>query len=1068
MLTSRGQYRQWRGAGVAGVVLAALASIVPAVASSPTEPSDSERSNHIVVFHADPLTVDPPTTDHRRTLDAIEARVLKVAGVSDDRLGYRYRTTLAGFSARLTAGEVTRLRQQPEVASVTADGVRVVLPADRTPVDSAKRVHTAALARAGATPGLAPALTVEPVGDTDLSGQTADFLDLPEGLWARLGGPDHAGEDVVIGVIDGGIYPEHPSFADEPIAADGSRNYIGPAYGPPPATWRGTCQEGENFPATTCNNKLIGARWFVDGWGAESVAEEDFLSPRDVDGHGTGMASIAAGNYGVDPSYQGNDLGIGVISGIAPRARLAHYKATWAIPVLDGTGFATDSDLTAAIDAAVADGVDIISMSIGSSVGASLPLSDQSTMLDPVSLALLRAFDAGILTVSPAGNDGPDEATIEGPGHTPWVISAGASALSTTFTATAAVSAGPAGPTIAATGISPTPALPAAPLIDGEAAVAPGQDPARAARCALGSLDPALIKGKVVLCRPGSVLITSARLQEMGAAGGLFWVVSRFRYVADDVWLPSVVVSTADAEAIKQLLASAPEATVTFTAGTVSPTTTGDVVAGVSGRGPAIGSSSILKPDLLAPGGDMIIAHTPDAPPGARNLFDYAKADRFRPLSGTSLSVPVVAGAAALLHSLHPELGPSGLKSALMTTARPNILEDSVGVPAVPVDALAKGAGRLDPNRAADAGLIVTETTQRLEDYLAGQVPTRDPAQPTLEASDLNLPSIGFDPLLGPRSTSRTFTSIDDQPGTWTASFEGLAGIAATVEPARFSLDPAQSRTLQFSFDPGPPSDEYVDGAVVLTNEQDGRTVRLPVVLRPVGFEAAEQLNFGTAAPDGSAPLALPTGYQGQLSALGYGFARPEVRRDQTVGQDLPQEDLDRIAQPGPGITVFDLEVPAGAQALAAEIGGAAVDEPLDDLDLYVYHDDENNGFAADDIVDFSATAEREGLFLFDPEPGAYRISVRGFNATPAATFDLTTWVLADPTPDVLSDPIGPGFRIGGDPAPATPGGTAILDLEWAGLDGPGVYVGLITLHDTADPATSGPVWETVVAVTRF
>ena len=120
----------------------------------------------------------------------------------------------------------------------------------------------------------------------------------------------------------------------------------------------------------------------------------------------------------------------------------------------------------------------------------------------------------------------------------------------------------------------------------------------------------------------------------------------------------------------------------------------------------------------------------------------------------------MTAGAAALVRSLHPDLGPSELKSALMTTAEPDILIDAL-VPMTPATALDKGAGRIDPNRAADPGLVLTETTERFQDYISGQVPTRDPSQPIIEATDLNLPSIAFDPLIGPRSTRRTFTSID-------------------------------------------------------------------------------------------------------------------------------------------------------------------------------------------------------------------------------------------------------------------------------------------------------------------
>ena len=1068
-----------RRVSVAVAVLACLWAAFPAVASGPAGAPDQARSVYIVEFRAEPLATSPRVTGdrfhprnpqaaaHRKFLDAPQRRVLFGAGVSEAHVGYSYRATVAGFSARLTAAEAARIRLQEDVASVAPDRIRTVPHRRPAAPSEGKPMHLAAMARAAAATAPAAPAPVAPLADADLTGQPAEFLGLPEGLWARLGGPEQAGENVIIGFIDGGIYPEHPSFADQPVAADGTQNYIGPAYGPPPATWRGICQEGEAWPATTCNNKLIGARYFVDGLGVENVAEQEFLSPRDVEGHGTSTASIAAGNYGVDPSYLGNDLGVGLISGIAPRARIAHYKAFWAAPAADA-GIAAGSDLVAAIDAAVADGIDVLSYAIGGPLGETLPISDQSTMLDVEAQALLRAFDAGVVPVLPAGNSGPDPDTVEASGHTPWTISAGASALSVTYAATATIAGEAGGPVVTVQGTSPTPALPPTPLIDGTAAAAPGATPAAAGRCEEGSLDPALVAGKVVLCQPENFLVGSAVLSLAGAAGGILYQPPErpFRD-AWDVWLPSVIVSASDASTIRQFIGSTPNATAAFTAGTLTPTETGDVVTRFSSRGAALGSLSILKPDLLAPGVDIIAAHTPEVP-AAGALFEWSKAERFRPFGGTSASVPLTAGAAALLRSLRPELGPGELKSALMTTAKGDILIDAV-IPSTPATALDKGAGRIDPNRAADAGLVLTETTERLEDYISAQIPTRDPAQPTIDATDLNLPSIAFDPLLGPRSTSRTFTSIDDQPGSWTASIEGLTGITATVSPAQFSIEPGQSQTVRFDLAPTTARlGDYVDGAVVFTNAADGRTVRLVVNLRPEDFEAPEQLNFGATEAAGRASLAIPTGYDGRLSALGYGLARGDVRRDQTVGVDVDDEgDLNRIAQPGPGVATYDLTVPAGAKALAAELDDATLGDPLVDVDLFVFYDDEGDGFQGDDFLDASETASQEALFFFDPPAGAYRVSVRGVTADPVATFDLTTWVLDDTTPDVLSDPLAPGLQIVGDPVPVTVGGLGTLDLEWVGLDEPGVYLGLVTFHDTGVPNPGDPLGEMVVAITR-
>jgi hypothetical protein len=1037
--------------------------------------SDAERSNFIVQLRAEPLatglardgkldSASPEAIDYRRRLDDLEVRALQAAGIDNDVVGYRYRTTLAGFSARLTEQQAERLRRLPGVAAVSGDRIRSYGPRPQAADDTAAvDVSPATIAAVTTSPPAASPLATTP--DGDLSGQPADYLGLPDGLWARLGGPDKAGEGIVVGVIDSGIYPEHPSFADTPVAPDGTRHYIGPAYEAPPATWKGTCEKGENFPATSCNNKLIGARFFNHGFG-EKVAEEDFLSPRDADGHGTGVASIAAGNYGVDPQYLGNDMGLGVISGIAPRARVAAYKAVWIVPAFEGS-VGSDSDLAAAIDAAVADGVDVLNMSVGVLIDTLGPFSNPSILLDPIALGFLRAFDAGVVAVNSAGNAGP-EIAIDHPAVAPWVISAGASGLGTTFATTVTVSAGADGPVITAPGITATPGVPTLPVIAGTAAVAPGADPALAERCARNTLDPALVQGKVVLCRPqGGAVLTSRNLWEIGAAGGLFYTNTRtFRYNPEEYWLPTVILEPGDGMAIRDLLASALDSTASFTDGTVTPTTGGDILLRFSSRGPAFIYPSILKPDLVAPGAAIIAAHTPDVPVGG---FSIEPPGLFRPLFGTSFSAPVTAGAAALLLDLHPDLGPSEVMSALMTTANPAILHDAPGIPSEPANPLEIGAGRIDPDRAADPGLVLSETTSRFEGFLLTQVPTRDPAQPTVEASDLNRPSIAFDPLIGTRSTDRTFTSVDPQATSWQVSFTGLAGIEATVDAAAFSIDPGQSRTLRFTFTPtSPPTGtDYFHGAVVLTNEADGRTVRLPVVLRPAQFEPPVRLNFGAQQPAGQAAFPVPTGYDGVLSVLGYGLAAPETIRNQTVGKDENSGEDDALAQPGPGVAVFDRQVLPGTQAIVAETGGPALTDQLADVDLFLFYDDEGDGFDYEDLLDFSERdGSAESIIWTDPEPGAYRFAVRGFDADPVATFDLTTWLIADPAPDVLGGPPGPGMAVTGDPITAIPGGIADLTVEWDGLDEPGVYLGLIR-YDLPILHPDGLLWETVVAITR-
>src|SRR3954451_5264119 len=159
-------------------------------------------------------------------------------------------------------------------------------------------------------------------------------LDAAGGLWSQLGGGAHAGAGIVVGVIDTGIWPENPSFA-------------GNTGIPIPATWAGTCQAGQNFPSSTCNDKLIGARYYLDGFGKKNIAKFDYQSPRDGAGHGSHTSSTAAGNYGVAITIDGHPIGTG--SGMAPGAKIAMYKVCWTgdAPIPDGC---FNSDSVAAIN----------------------------------------------------------------------------------------------------------------------------------------------------------------------------------------------------------------------------------------------------------------------------------------------------------------------------------------------------------------------------------------------------------------------------------------------------------------------------------------------------------------------------------------------------------------------------------------------------------------------------------------------------------------------------------------------------------------------------------------------
>src|SRR6185503_2414877 len=330
---------------------------------------------------------------YAKQLEQSHDRLLAGIGATSEKL-YSYRYSVNGFAARLTAAQVSRLAQSAEVERIWQD------------TDQHLRTNNSS-----AFLGLQ-----DPVG----------------GLRADLG---LRGENIVVGVIDSGIAPNHPSLLDtedrtpRTCRSEWSRSSIlglwlcmGFHHKPPtevvydpPIGFTGTCQAGPGFEPTFCNNKVVGARFYLDGFLAQHELDPgEVRSPKDVDGHGTHIATIVAGN-----SVTATLLGtrIGRVSGIAPRARIAVYKACWLEPGAT-RATCTTSDLVRAIDDAVADGVDLINYSVGS----------LETELDaPDDLALLDALNAGVLTVVAAGNDGPELDTIGSPSSAPWVLTTAAS-----------------------------------------------------------------------------------------------------------------------------------------------------------------------------------------------------------------------------------------------------------------------------------------------------------------------------------------------------------------------------------------------------------------------------------------------------------------------------------------------------------------------------------------------------------------------------------------------------------------------------------------------------------------
>ena len=710
-----------RSGRVVGVVLAlALLGAVPAEgAPAPDEPARM----HVVQLRADPLATyggevsgfaatSPRVTGRRLDtagfaaqryvdrLDRLEAGTLAAAGVDPERPAYRFRTALNGFAARLTPTEADRLRRQPSVVAVSPS----------------QRFHV----RGG------------PVAAPGTVGEAFEFLGLPQGIWQQAGGVDHAGEGVVVGVIDTGVYPEHPSFAD-----DGSYTV--------PKGWKGKCQEGEQWTAGLCNGKLIGARYFVEGFGRDQVIEEDFLSARDVHWHGSHVAGIAVGNSGVHPDVKGHDLGIEALSGIAPRAHLAVYKTCW------NDGDCDDADITAAVDSAVADGVDVLNLSLGSILAQDAPT--------PFEMALLNATEAGVFVSASAGDSGTDLPAIESPGDNPWVTAVGTSTLARTFEGAIQVSGG--GAAIAVKGEVVSLALPETPIVDGATAAAPDVPAEEAELCRPDTLDAEKIKGRVVLCLVDLEADDDAiqMLAAAGAAGVALYLPEEGTLFPPSVWVPAIVLRREDGLSIKAFLAGATDPVASLSAGSEVPAPA-DQVEEFSSRGPQKALPDVLKPDLVAPGVDIVAAVTPTPLPDYPSLtFDV--------WGGSSMSAAHVAGAAALLRQLHPDWSPAALRSALTTTAASGLSNTPDDSDSVSFDV---GAGRLDPNRAAVPGLVLDVTPDDYRRVVEGIDPdVVDGVLDVLRAGDLNLPSVTFSALAGRASTRRTVTSVDPEARSWRA-----------------------------------------------------------------------------------------------------------------------------------------------------------------------------------------------------------------------------------------------------------------------------------------------------------
>ncbi|HEY8567676.1 S8 family serine peptidase [Microbulbifer sp.] len=819
------------------------------------------------------------------------------------------------------------------------------------------------------------------------------------------------GEDVVVGIIDSGIHPEHPSLEDTRTP---KRGHIGHPilYGPAPEHFTGTgCDFGNSdFNAAdmpfACNNKLLKAQAFSAGFlSVNALADYEFLSARDADGHGTHTATTAAGNFGVEGMMYGNATG--TLSGVAPRARVAVYKVCWDAPNPDNSG-CFSSDSMAAIDQAVADGVDVINFSIGGS---------GTNFNGPDDIAFLFAANAGVFVAVSAGNSGPGNGTIGTPSGVPWVTSVGAAEDNQSF----------------GTGLELSVPGELAGIFEGLQGSGPvGLADAGAISADIVNAEPLhgcnpfsnaeAMNGKIALVVRGTCSF-SIKYNEAAAAGARAIVVYNDGLTPDRM---DPITMSAPGTTIPGIMIRHPDgvalAAVAEKAGTLSPeiqVSRDNRIAGFSSRGANGGAPDIIKPDITAPGVSIVAGISP-----------VGSGEIFGALSGTSMASPHIAGVFALLKQAHPDWTAAMARSALMTSARQNMKKSFGEIAADPFDI---GAGMVQPANAFFPGLVYDAG---LLDYFAFLCGAQNQPQMlsaadcsyleangfSADSSDLNLPSIGIAELVGKQTVTRRVTSVD--PGTqwYWAEVDAPVGVTVEVSPRILRLKQGETATVEITFSA---TSEAVQGQWTfgeLRWSQGLRKVRSPIAVRPVPIATAAAVTGSGSS--GSLQIPLLFGYDGAYTATLNGLAE---------GMPFPGAVAD-----GANDLIF-FEIPAGTRLsrIALFDADTGAGDGADDLDLQVLGP---QGAGWPLVGSSGSPTSSEQVDIANPAPGLYAAFVIDYASAPGPTaYTLFNFNLHGSVGNTVLD----------GPATANVGTSGSLGLEWEGLSSGTRALGLVT-HQNA------------------
>jgi subtilisin family serine protease len=920
--------------------------------------------------------------------------VLSRAGIAA-RPVYRFTTVLNAVALTMTAQQASKLRGTPGVAMVEKNRIVTIQTSNANKPDAA--------------PGPSGPPGPPPPPDSGPQPPTPAFLGLTghDGVWQKqFHGDEKAGAGVIIGDIDTGFWPENPSFA----AFKGK----GPADAEIKKKFHGTCDTSGEDPVT-CNNKVIGAR-FYNASGADTANPNEFSSPRDYDGHGSHTASTAAGDL-VQATINGVDAG--PLEGMAPGARLSIYKVLYE-NATNTSASGGSVDIDAAVEDAVNDGVDVINFSIGDNVDTFG--SDE--------FAFLNAAAAGVFVSAAAGNAGPGASTVDN--AMPWETTDAAGTFDENFSLTVTLGNGSS-----YTGVGRGSGVASAPLIDSVnagLATAPAGEPEL---CFSGTLDPAKVAGKIVLCKRGvnARVDKSLAVQEAGGAGMILYNASDAQeFDADFHFVPTIHINNTNGLAIKSYIASAGSPTASITPTVAPPTPEAPIVAGFSSRGPSLFSGGDLgKPDIMAPGVDMVAAVSPENHAG--NLWDSE--------SGTSMATPHIAGVAALLMSKHSDWSPMEVKSAMMTTASPL---DNMGNPiqgtsgnATPFD---MGSGQVDPAPAFDPGLVYNSGITDWVQYSCGVGVhlfngTTDlcTVLPAIQANQLNYPSIAAGALPGTQTITRTVTNVGGN-SDYTVHVTSPTGYNVQVSPSSFKIKHDKSVTYTVTITrTTAPLNAYEFGQLVWT-DQDHHSVRSPISIQGVALRAPSEVS-GTGAA-GSQGVSLAAGYTGTLNATVQGLAQSTVTSIPLVQNGSHPFDTNNPATSDATGRV-DTVIPSSMPL--ARFATFAGDYPAGtDVDVFVY---KLVGSTLSFVGQSAGSSATETVTVRNPTVGAtYEMFVNVFDAGGDGNA-LTVM------PNVFLVPNSSAGNLTVTPASqsVTLGNSTSATLNWSGLSS-GRWLGIVNYDD--------------------